>query len=130
MFLSYGQAVGNPRNSLEAPSTLDTYALSNVYDWLVNPSGFSGTGHPAMVYSLPPGIGYTSVYPYSEQIQTLQNSINQLRLEILIVSVVAGLLLVVALALVILLARKKPVQAQPYSWQIEEPPSPANASRL
>src|SRR5713101_7775166 len=32
MFLSYGQAVGNPRNTLEAPSTLDLYALSYVYD--------------------------------------------------------------------------------------------------
>src|SRR6267378_4553009 len=44
MFLSYGQAVGNPRNSLEAPSTLDLYALSYVYDWLASPSGFSGAG--------------------------------------------------------------------------------------
>jgi len=128
MFLSYGQAVGNPRNSLEAPSTLDMYALANIYDWLSNPSGFSGTGPSATVYSLPSGIAYTSVYPYSEQIQTLQNSISQLRLEILIVAVVAGLLLAVALALVILLSRKKPVQAQPYSWQIEGPPAPAEAS--
>ncbi len=128
MFLSYGQAVGNSRNSLEAPSTLDMYALANIYDWLSNPSGFSGTGPSATVYSLPSGIAYTSVYPYSEQIQTLQNSISQLRLEILIVAVVAGLLLAVALALVILLSRKKPVQAQPYSWQIEGPPAPAEAS--
>ncbi len=124
MFLSYGQGVGNPRNSLEAPSTLDMYALSNVYDWLVNPSGFSGTGHSATVYSLPPGIAYGSVYPYSEQIQTLQNSINQLRLEILIVAIVTGLLLAVALALGILLARKKPVQAQTVSWHIVGPPAP------
>jgi hypothetical protein len=128
MFLSYGQGVGNPGNSLEAPSTLDVYALSNVYDWLVNPSGFSGTGHSATVYSLPPGIAYGSVYPYSEQIQTLQNSINQLRLEILIVAVVAGLLLAVALALGILLARKKPVQAQTDSWQIVGPPAPTEQS--
>ncbi len=128
MFLSYEQAVGNSRNSLEAPSTLDMYALANIYDWLSNPSGFSGTGPSATVYSLPSGIAYTSVYPYSEQIQTLQNSISQLRLEILIVAVVAGLLLAVALALVILLSRKKPVQAQPYSWQIEGPPAPAEAS--
>ena len=127
MFLSYGQAVGNPRNSLEAPSTLDMYALSNVYDWLGNPSGFSGTGHSATVYSLPSGIAYTSVYPYSEQIQTLQNSISQLRLEILIVAVVAGLLLAVALALGILLSRKNPVQAQTVSWQIVGPPAPADA---
>ncbi len=84
MFLSYGQAVGNPRNSLEAPST--------------------------------------------QQIQTLQNSINQLRLEILIVAAVAGLLLAVALALGILLARKKPVQAQPVSWQIVGPPAPTEQS--
>jgi hypothetical protein len=114
MFLSYGQAVGNPRNSLEAPSTLDMYALANIYDWLANPSGFSGTGHPATVYSLPPGIAYASVYPYSEQIQNLQNSVNQLRLEILIVAAVAGVLLAVALALGILLARKKPSQPPPF----------------
>jgi ABC-type Fe3+-siderophore transport system permease subunit len=112
MFLSYRQAVGNPRNSLEAPSTLDMYALSKVYDWLTIPSGFSGTGHPATVYSVPPGTPYTSIYPYSEQIQTLQNSISQLRLEILIVAVVAGVLLAVALALGILLARKKTSQPQ------------------
>jgi hypothetical protein len=130
MFLSYGQAVGNPRNSLEAPSTLDMYALSNVYDWLANPSGFSGTGHSAAVYSLPPGIAYTSVYPYSEQIQTLQNSINQLRLEILIVAVVAGILLAVALALGILLARKKPSQPPPFFGEpFAPPPAVQTASR-
>ena len=128
MFLSYGQAVGNPKNFLEAPSTLDMYALANIYDWLSNPSGFSGTGPSATVYSLPSGIAYTSVYPYSEQIQTLQNSIRQLRLEILIVAVVAGLLLAVALALVILLSRKKPVQAQTVSWQIVGPPAPTEQS--
>ena len=48
-----------------------------------------------------------------------------MRLEILIVAAVAGLLLVVALALGILLARKKPVQAQTVSWQIVGPPPPA-----
>ena len=125
MFLSYGQAVGNPRNSLESPSTLDMYALANIYDWVSNPSGFSGTGHSATIYSLPPGIAYASEYPYAEQIQSLQNSINQMRLEILIVAVVAGLLLAVALALGILMARKKHVQAQTESWQIVVPPAPA-----
>ena len=129
MFLSYGQAVSNPRNSLEAPSTLDMYALSNVYDWLANPSGFTGPGHPVTIYSLPLGITYSSVYPYSEQIQTLRNSINQMRLEILIVAAVAGLLLAVAVALGILLARKKPVQAQTVSWQIVGPPAPAELRR-
>src|SRR5205807_9162883 len=38
MFLSYGQAVGNPRNTLEAPSTLDLFALSYIYDWLATSS--------------------------------------------------------------------------------------------
>src|SRR3989441_9068873 len=124
MFLSYGQPVGSSRNSLEAPSTLDMYALSYVYNWLATSSTLSGTGHSATVYSLPPGIAYVSVYPYSEQIQTLQNSINQMRLEILILAVVAGVLLAVALVLGILLARKKPVQAQTVSWQILGPPAP------
>ncbi len=113
MFLSYGQAVGNPRNSLEAPSTLDMFAISNIYDWLTNPSGFGGAGRPATVYSLPPGTPYASIYPYSEQIQSLQNSISQLKLDLLIVAVVAGLLLAVAMALGILLARKKPSPPPP-----------------
>jgi len=114
MFLSYGQAVGNPRNSLETPSTLDIYALLNIYDWLANSMSLNGPGHSATVYSLPPGIAYMSVYPYSEQIQSLQNSISQLKLEILIVAVVAAVLLAVALALGILLARKKPSQPSPF----------------
>ena len=114
MFLSYGQAVGNPRNSLEAPSTLDMFALSNIYDWLTKPSGFSSPGPSATAYSLPQGILYASVYPYSEQIQSLQNSISQLKLDLLIVAVVAGVLLAVALALGILLARKKPSPPPPF----------------
>jgi hypothetical protein len=114
MFLSYGQALGNPRNSLEAPSTLDMYALSNIYDWLANSMSLNGPGHSATVYSLPSGIAYTSAYPYSEQIQSLQNSISQLKLDLLIVAVVAAVLLAVALALGILLARKKPSQPQPF----------------
>jgi hypothetical protein len=90
------------------------FALSNVYDWLTKPSGFSSPGPSATVYSLPPGTPYASVYPYSEQIQSLQNSISQLKLDLLIVAVVAGLLLAVALALGILLARKKPSPPPPF----------------
>jgi hypothetical protein len=124
MFLSYGQAVGNPRNSLEAPSTLDMYALLNLYDWLAKPSGFTGPGHPATVYSLPPGIAYASMYPYSEQIQSLQNSISQLKLEILIVAAVTCLLLAIALALGILLSRRKPAPTQPsFGEPITVPPA-------
>ena len=52
-----------------------------------------------------------------------------MRLEILIVAAVAGLLLAVAVALGILLARKKPVQAQTVSWQIVGPPAPAELRR-
>jgi hypothetical protein len=127
MFLSYGQAVGNPRNSLEAPSTLDLYALSYVYNWLASSSTLIGPGHPAALLSLPSGVTYSSVYPYGEQIQTLQNSISQLKLEIIILVIVAALLLALVLALVILLSRKKPVQPQSYSWQIPGPPAPAGA---
>ena len=112
MFLSYGQAVGNPRNSLEAPSTLDMYALSYIYDWLAG----SSPGHPKTDLSLPPGTTYTSVYPYAEQIQMLQNSVSQMRLEILIVAVVAGLLLALVLVFAILLSRKKPAAPTPYPW--------------
>jgi hypothetical protein len=116
MFRSYGQAVGNPRNSLEAPSTLDMYALSYVYDWLASSSTLSGPGHPMTNLSLPSGTAYSSVYPYAEQIQMLQNSVAQMRLEILIVAIVAGLLLALVLVFAILLSRKKPAPSAPYSW--------------
>jgi hypothetical protein len=116
MFLSYGQAVGNPRNSLEAPSTLDMYALSYVYDWLASSSTLSGPGHPKTDLALPSGTAYSSMYPYAEQIQMLQNSVSQMRLEILIVAVVAGLLLALVLVFAILLSRKKPTPPAPYPW--------------
>jgi hypothetical protein len=121
MFLSYGQAVGNPRNSLEAPSTLDMFALSYVYDWLATSSMLSGTGHPMTFLSLPSGAAYGSMYPYAEQIQMLQNSINQLKLEIIILAVVAALLLALVLVFGILLSRRNPVQPPTYSWSVETP---------
>jgi hypothetical protein len=116
MFLSYGQAVGNSRNSLEAPSTLDMFALSYVYDWLATSSTLSGSGHPVTDLVLPPGASYASVYPYPEQIQMLQNSISQLKLEIIILAVVVALLLALVLVFGILLSRKKPTPPRPYSW--------------
>jgi len=116
MFLSYGQAVGNPRNTLEAPSTLDLYALSYVYDWLATSSTLNGSGHPKTDLALPSGATYWSVYPYPEQIQMLQNSVSQMRLEILIVAVVAGLLLALVLVFAILLSRRKPAPPAPSPW--------------
>jgi len=121
MFLSYGQAVGNSRNSLEAPSTLDMFALSYVYDWLSSSSMLNGPGHPRTDLSLPSGAAYSSVYPYLEQVQMLQNSINQLKLEIIILAVVAALLLALVLVFGILLSRRKPVQAPTYSWSAGTP---------
>jgi hypothetical protein len=128
MFLSYGEAVGNPANSLEAPSTLDVYALSYIYDWLAGSSTLSGPGHSVTLLSLPSGVAYSSVYPYPEQLQMLQNSTSRLKLELIILAIVAAFLLALVLALVILLSRKKLVQAQTYSWQIGGPPAPAGAS--
>jgi hypothetical protein len=125
MFLSYGQAVGNPRNTLEAPSSLDLYALSYIYNWLTTSSTLNGSGHPVTDLVLPSGESYSSVYPYPEQIQMLQNSINQLKLELIILVIVAALLLALVLALVILLSRKNPVQSQTYSWQIVGSPPPS-----
>ncbi len=116
MFLSYGQVVGNLRNSLEAPSTLDMYALAYVYDWLASSSTLNGPGHPKTDLSLPSGATYSSVYPYAEQIQMLQNSVGQMRIEILIVAVVAGLLLALVLVFAILLSRKKPTPPAPNPW--------------
>jgi hypothetical protein len=122
MFLSYGQAVGNTANSLEAPSTLDLYALSYVYDWLVSSSTLSGPGHPMTVLSLPSGVAYSSVYPYSEQIQALQDSINRKNLEIIVLAIVAAFLFALVLVLAILLARKKAVPLQPFFAKPVSPP--------
>jgi len=122
MFSSYVQAVGNPADSLEAPSTLDLYALSYVYNWLASSSTLSGPGHPATLISLPSGIAYSSVYPYAEQIQMLQDSANTARLEIIVLAIVAALLLALVLALIVLLSRKKPVPPQTYPWQPDTPP--------
>ena len=116
MFLSYGQAVGNPRNTLEAPSTLDLYALSYIYDWLATSSTLNSSGHPRTDLSLPSGATYSSEYPYPEQIQMLQTSVSLMRLEILIVAVVAGLLLALVLVFGTLLSRRKPAPPAPYSW--------------
>jgi len=116
MFLSYGQPVGSSRNSLEAPSTLDMYALSYVYSWLATSSTLSGPGHPRTDLSLPSGAAYSSVYPYTEQIQMLQNSISQLKLEVIILAIVTALLLALCFVLAILLSRKKPAPPAPYPW--------------
>jgi len=125
MYKSYGQVVGNARNTLEAPSTLDLYALSYIYNWLATSPTLNGSGHPVTVLVLPSGASYSSMYPYPEQIQMLQNSIDQLKLEIIILAIVAAILLALVLALVILLSRRKPPQPQTYSWQIAGPPAPA-----
>ena len=122
MFLSYGQPVGNLADSLEAPSTLDFYALSYVYDWLATSSTLSGSGHPAAEISLPSGTEYLSVYPYPEQIRTLEDSANRSRLEAVVLAVIVGLLLTIVLVFGILLARKKPVQLKAVTWQSVEPP--------
>jgi len=116
MFLSYGQGVGNSRNSLEAPSTLDMYALSYIYDWLASSSTLNGAGHQMTLLSLPSGVAYSSVYPFGEQVQIFQDSVNQLKLELIIVAAVAALLLALVFVLGILLARKKSTPPPAYVW--------------
>lgn len=132
MYPSYGQAVGNPRNSLEAPSTLDMYALgSYVYAWMASSSTFSGTVGPvATTISVPSGASYSSVYPYPEQIQMLQNSNSQLKLELLVVAIVAALLLALVLVLGILLSRKKPAPPQPFFGEPIVAPPPVGDTAL
>ena len=114
MFLSYQQAVGNLANSFEAPSTLDFYALSYIYDWLASSPTLNGPGHPMTVLSLPPDFAYSSVYPYVEQIQAQQGALSRKNLEIAVLAIVAAFLLVLVLVLGILLARKRPPPPQPY----------------
>lgn len=121
MFLSYGQIVGNPANSLEAPSSLDLYALGFVYDWLATSSTLTGAGHFKAVLSMPAGMAYSSVYPYPEQVQMLQSSADRARLEIIVLAIVAAVLLALVLTFAILLARKKPVPSQSYSWPTTGP---------
>ena len=124
MFLSYGQPVGNLADSLETPSTLDLYALSYVYDWLATSSTLSGPGHPVTEVSLPSGMPYSSVYPYPEQVQMLQDSINRSRLEVIVLAIIVALLLTLVVVFGILLGRKKPAQSQVVTWQpIEAPPT-------
>jgi hypothetical protein len=124
MFLSYGQPVGNLADSLEAPSTLDLYALSYVYDWLATSSNLNGPGHPVIEILLPSGTPYSSVYPYPEQVQMLQDSANRSRLEVIVLAAVVALLLTLVFVLGILLSRKRPVQPSIVTWQTVEPPSP------
>ena len=126
MFLSYGQPVGNLADSLEAPSTLDLYALSYVYDWLATSSTLSGPGHPATEISLPLGTAYSSVYPYPEQVQMLQDSVNRSRLETIVLAALVAILIALVLVLGILLSRKKPVQPAVVTWQAVEPPPATN----
>ena len=122
MFLSYGQPVGNLADSLEAPSTLDLYALSYVYDWLATSSTLSGPGHTATSISLPSGTAYSSVYPYPEQVQMLHDSANVSRLEVIVLAILVALLLALVLLFGILLSRRKHVQPQMVTWQTAEPP--------
>jgi hypothetical protein len=124
MFLSYGQAVGNLADTLEAPSTLDLYALSYIYYWLATSSTLTGPGRPVAFLTLPAGVAYSSVYPYAEQIQMLQNSNSRSRLEIIILAVVAALLLALVLALAILMSRNKRSPPQPFFVQPVAPSGP------
>jgi matrixin len=127
MFLSYSQPVGNLADSLEAPSTLDLYALSYVYDWLATSSTLSGPGHPVTEILLPSGSAYSSVYPYPEQVQMLQDSANRSRLEVIVLAIIVALLLALVFVLGILLSRKRPVQPSIVTWQTVEPSPPTTS---
>lgn len=128
MFLSYSQLVGNLADSLEAPSTLDLYALSYVYDWVASSSQLTGPGHPATQLSLPSGEAYASVYPYPEQVQLLQNAADRSRLEVIVLVAVVAVLLALVFALGIMLSRKKPAPAPSVTWQFAEPPPPQSST--
>ena len=121
MFLSYGQPVGNSADSLEAPSTLDLYALSYIYDWLATSSTLGGPGHPATSITLPSGTTYSSIYPYPEQVQMLQDSASRSRLEVIVLVVLVALLLALFLLFGVLLSRRKPAQPQMVTWHAVEP---------
>jgi hypothetical protein len=106
MYKSYQFPIGKPGNSMEEPSTLDIYALSQVYSWLL--SSPPPTGVPITTFILPTGIAYSAAIPYPDQIASYKALVDHLNQQVLVLSILIIILFASAIILAILLARKRP----------------------
>lgn len=113
MSTTYNLPVGNAKNPLEAPSTLDLYALATIYNYLATSPTLSGSGPDSTILTLPVTIPYTAAYPYPEQVKALETSLDQANLRILILALLTIFLMAMTITLAALLLRRKPPPAQP-----------------
>ena len=122
MSTEYNLPVGSLTNLLQAPSTLDLYALSQIYSWLQTSTTLTSPGPPATTITLPSSISYTAVYPYTEQITALKTTIDQANLKILTLVITTVALFAIAAALAIFYLKRK-LTPPPVQPPAEQPPS-------
>lgn len=113
MSTTYNLPVGNANNPLEAPSTLDLYALATIYNYLATSPTLSGSGPDSTILTLPVTMPYTAAYPYPEQVKALETSLDQANLRILILALLTIFLMAMTITLAALLLRRKPPPGQP-----------------
>ncbi len=124
MASEYNLPVGSTTNTLEAPSTLDLYALTTIYSWLQSSPTLTGPGPDRTAITLPASIPYTAVYPYPEQIEALRTSLNQANQRILILAIIIAILLGLTITLAIMLTRRN----QPFPTPSFPPTRPPPAA--
>ena len=122
MSTTYNLPVGNANNPLEAPSTLNLYALATIYNYLATSPTLTGAGPDATILTLPVNIPYTAAYPYPEQVEALRTSLAQANQRIIILAILTVILLAITLILAVLLARRKPTS--PTIFPPPVPPEP------
>ena len=124
MSTSYNLPVGSANNPLEAPSTLDLYALAWVYSWLSTSQTLTGPGPAPDTLTLPASISYTAIYPYPEQVEALKTSLDQAGQRIIVLAILTIILLAITITLsALLLRRKQQPPAVPPPIPTEPPPS-------
>jgi hypothetical protein len=107
MSTSYNLPVGSATNPLEAPSTLDLYALATIYSWLATSPTLTGPGPDPKTITLPSSISYNAVYPYPEQIEAFKTSLDQAGQRIIVLAILTIILLAITITLAALLLRRK-----------------------
>ncbi len=108
MSTEYNLPVGSTTNPLEAPSTLDLYALATIYSWLATSLTLTGPGPDPKTITLPSSISYNAVYPYPEQIEAFKTSLDQAGQRIIVLAILTIILLAITITLAALLLRRKP----------------------
>jgi hypothetical protein len=124
MGTTYNLPVGNLNNQLEAPSTLNLYALATIYNYLATSSTLTGAGPVATTLTLPVNIPYTASYPYPEQVEALKTSLAQANQRIIILAILTVILFAITLSLAVLLARRK--LTSPTIFPPPVPPEPVS----